>query len=104
MGTAPLALINKPELDEVMMLKLQLFSSVARNRQYTMAGPLPISDEAILAHCQLHDLPRQLWPYIAETVQEIDDLWLEDMHENKPAAPAPAPAPSAPKPRGMPRS
>ena len=96
-GIVPLALVNKPDLPDDLVLQLNLFSAVAKDRQYTMAGPMPLGSTAILAYCQLYDLPRVTWSYLADVITDIDSWWLEWQDKNKPTAPTPAPPPSNPR-------
>ena len=73
-----------------------MFLSVARDRGYTMAGPLPISNRNLLDYFEIHAVPRDEWTSIEDFVSRIDGVWLSEQEEAAKAAKPPAETGSKP--------
>ncbi len=96
-GVAPAALANQPVLEDTLLGRYRTYLEIAKDRGYTMAGPLPISNRNILDYFSINAVPRDEWADVQDFIGRIDSVWLSVQEEAaaaaKTAAETPAQAP-----------
>lgn len=70
-----------PLLEGELLGQYRIFLEVAKNRNYTQGGALPLHDGALLDYFEVNGVPEDEWSEIRDFVSRLDALWLEDQRE-----------------------